>query len=349
MVQLGFVAGTGVAAVFNLADIVPSRKYFATAAVLGAIINASLIIAPSYAVVLGTRFLVGFSLAGVYPPAMKMISTWFTRRRGLAIGALVGALTIGKAGPYFVHAVGGVSVTVIALVSSASAVVAALLVFFGYRDGPHVFPRRPFSWSLVALVWNQREWRLSTLGYLGHMWELYAFWTWITAFFVASMAMRSSSGLEVPSQGMVELLAFGAIAIGGAGALAGGWIADKIGQEKLVLGSLALSGTCALFSGLVFGASPWLLSFVAFVWGVAVIADSAQFSTLVTRSVPQHAVGTALTPQTSLGFLLTIATIQLLPVIVEEVGWRWSFAFLSIGPVWGIFAIARLLVRGSAR
>jgi MFS family permease len=349
MVQLGFVAGTGIAAVFNIADIAPSRKYFATAAVFGAICNAALIVAPTYAVLLATRFLVGFSLAGVYPPAMKMISTWFTRRRGLAIGALVGALTIGKAGPYLVHAVGGVAVWVIALVSSASALMAGLLVFFGYRDGPFTFPRRPFSWSLVAMVWSQREWRLSTFGYLGHMWELYAFWTWITAFFIASMEMRSASGLAVPSPGVVELLAFSAIAVGGIGAIVGGLVADKVGQEKLVLGSLALSGTCALCSGLFFGVSPWLLTVVACIWGFAVIADSAQFSTLVTRSVPQHAVGTALTLQTSLGFLLTVATIQLLPVIVEMVGWRWSFAFLSAGPALGILAIARLLLRHSKR
>jgi MFS family permease len=348
MVQLGFVAGTALAALLNLADLVPSRKYFATAAVLGAVCNAALLFAPTYGSALVTRFLVGLSLAGVYPPAMKMISTWFSKRRGLAIGTIVGALTVGKAGPYLVHAVGSISVAVIVLTASASALAAAALVLIGYRDGPHVFPRRTFSWALAALVVKQREWRLATFGYLGHMWELYAFWTWITAFFVASMAYRAEQGFSVPSAGAVELMAFGAIAIGGLGAVGGGWIADRIGQERLVMAAMFISGSCALLIGFFFGATPWLLTPLAFVWGVTVIADSAQFSTLVTRSVPQHAVGTALTLQTSLGFLLTTFSIQLVPPIAEQLGWRWSFVVLAIGPALGIAAIARL-VAGKAR
>ncbi len=352
MVQLGFVAGTAAAAVFNLADIFSSRSYFAIAAVVGAVCNAALLIAPGFGVVLLTRFLVGFSLAGVYPPAMKMISTWFDSDRGLAIGTIVGALTVGKAGPYLVHAIGSVSLHVIILSASVSALAAALLVLMTYRDGPHSFPRRAFSWSLASLVLKQREWRLSTLGYLGHMWELYAFWTWITAFFLASMSFRSAQGLSAPAGDIAELLAFGAIAVGGVGAVAGGWIADRVGQERLVMLAMAFSGSCALLIGFAFGASPWLLTSLAFVWGVTVVADSAQFSTLVTRAVPQHAVGTALTLQTSLGFLLTIATIQMVPLLVTLIGWQWSFAALSIGPAFGIAAIARLLRhrmrRGSA-
>ena len=345
LVQLGFVAGTATAAVFNLADIFESRRYFATAAIAGAMCNALLVIAPGFSTALVTRFLVGFCLAGVYPPSMKMISTWFDTQRGLAIGTIVGALTIGKAGPYLVHAVGGISLSTIVMATSFGAIAAALIVVLTYRDGPFAFPQRKFSWSLVSLVVRQREWRLSTLGYLGHMWELYAFWTWITAFFVASMTFRASLGAMIPSRETTELLAFGSIAIGGVGAVAGGWIADRIGQERLVMIAMALSGLCALLIGFVFGATPWILAPVAFVWGIAVIADSAQFSTLVTRSVPLHAVGTALTLQTSLGFLLTMVTIQLLPVIADNSGWRWSFALLSIGPALGIAAIARLLAR----
>jgi len=349
MVQLGFVAGTAAAAIFNLADIFSSRNYFAVAAVAGAVCNASLLVAPAFGAIILTRFLVGFSLAGVYPPAMKMISTWFDNERGLAIGTIVGALTVGKAGPYLVHAIGSVSVHVIVLTSSFGAIAAALLVLVAYRDGPHAFPRRTFSWSLATLVVRQRAWRLSTMGYLGHMWELYAFWTWITAFFLASMSFRSAHGLHVPSTGVSELLAFGAIAVGGIGAVLGGWIADRVGQEKLVMAAMALSGSCALLIGLLFGASPWLLAPLAFVWGITVIADSAQFSTLVTRAVPQHAVGTALTLQTSLGFLLTMASIQLIPFLVQVMGWQWSFAALSIGPALGIAAIARLAARSRLR
>jgi MFS family permease len=175
------------------------------------------------------------------------------------------------------------------------------------------------------------------------MWELYAYWTWITTFFLASMAAREAAGVAVPSIAIVEFLAFCAIAVGGAGAVAGGWLADRIGQERLVMLALAMSGACAASIGLFYGTSPVALTCLAVVWGVTVIADSAQFSTLVTRAVPQHAVGTALTLQTSLGFLLTMATIQLVPMIAESVGWQWAFAVLGIGPVWGIAAIARLL------
>jgi MFS family permease len=157
------------------------------------------------------------------------------------------------------------------------------------------------------------------------------------------MSFRAAQGIPTPATAIVELLAFGAIAAGGAGAVAGGWIADRIGQERLVITAMALSATCALLIGFAFGASPWLLTPLAFAWGVTVIADSAQFSTLVTRSVPPHAVGTALTLQTSLGFLLTMATIQLVPLLATAFGWQWSFAVLSAGPALGIAAIARLI------
>jgi MFS family permease len=343
IVQLGFVACTACAALLNLADILPSRQYFAGAALLAACCNAVLALTPPIEMVLLSRFFVGFFLAGVYPPAMKMISTWFSAERGLAIGTIVGALTVGKAVPYLVHAVGGFSVDRIVFTTSGAALVAALIVLLLYHDGPHGFSRRAFSWSLASLVVKQREWRLATLGYLGHMWELYAFWTWVTAFFIASMAFRDSAGLSVPSAETVETLAFAAIALGGAGAVAGGWIADRIGQERLVIYAMFLSGMCALLIGFVFGAPAWLLTVVGVLWGITVIADSAQFSTMVTRSVPQHAVGTALTLQTSLGFLLTMATIQLIPIVVGVIGWRWSFAILGIGPLWGIAAIVRLM------
>lgn len=349
IVQLGFVVGTALSALLNLADIIPSRRYFACAAIVGALCNAALIFAPNFGIALLARFLVGVALAGVYPPSMKMIATWFTGQRGLAIGTIVGALTIGKAGPYLVHATGSASIEAVVLTSSAAAFLAAAIVGLGYRDGPHAFPRRTFSWALAALVVRERQWRLATMGYLGHMWELYSFWTWITAFFIASMTARAAQGLPVPSASTVELLAFGSIAIGGVGAIAGGWIADRIGQERLVIIAMALSGTCAVLVGFAFGAAPWLLTTIAFIWGVTVIADSAQFSTLVTRSVPQHAVGTALTLQTSLGFLLTMATIQMIPPLVDLVGWQWSFAFLSVGPLWGIAAIARLVREAQQR
>ena len=337
-VQVGFVAGTLVAAVLNLADVLPSRGYFAGAALLAAGANAALLVVPEPALGIGTRFLTGFFLAGVYPPAMKMAATWFRSRRGLAIGTVVGALTVGKATPYLIGALGGAAPGPILGATSGAATLAAFLVFAGYRDGPFAFERRPFSWTLVGEVVRRRRWRLVTGGYLGHMWELYSFWTWIGAWLAASAARAAGEG---PRAG-TTLVAFFAIAIGGAGCVWGGWVADRIGRERLVVRAMTLSGATALAIGLVFGGPLWLVAMVASFWGFFVIADSAQFSALVTESVPPHAVGTALTLQTSLGFLLTTVTIQLVPYLAESSGWRWAFAALAAGPALGIAAIRRL-------
>ena len=335
-VQLGFVAGTAMAALLNLADTLPSRRYFASAALLGAAANAALVVAPSYAVALVLRGLTGACLAGVYPPAMKMISTWFQSRRGLAIGTVVGALTAGKAMPYLIHAIPGIGVDPVLLSASVAAVGAALLVLFAYRDGPFPFPRRPFSWSLARSVLDSREYRLVLGGYGGHMLELYSYWVWIPVFITASVA-----GMGV-SASAASVLAFAAIAVGAIGCIWGGAIADRIGYGRFVMLAMALSGACALATPFVFGRSLPLLTTLVLIWGIAVIADSAQFSTLITQVVPAHAVGTALTLQTSIGFLLTTISIQLVPPVVELVGWRWAFPMLAIGPIVGIAAIRRL-------
>jgi len=348
IVQLGFVTGTALTAALNLADIVPSRLLFASAALAGAVANAAVLAAGGFQSALVLRFLTGVCLAGVYPPAMKMIATWFKAQRGLAIGTVVGALTIGKATPYLVNAIPGIGVRPVVLTASAGAVVAALLVAIGYREGPYPFAARPFSWSLVAEVVKVREWRLATGGYLGHMFELYAFWAWVPAFLAASaaaMVVESQPGGEA-----VSLIAFGTIAVGGAGCVWGGLVADRIGRERLVTIALAASGTCCLLVGFLFGASMWVLAPLALVWGFFVVADSAQFSALVTESVPAHAVGTALTIQTSIGFLLTMLPMQMVPALARQSGWRWSFAILSLGPVAGIWAVRRLVrSRGPAR
>jgi MFS family permease len=342
LVQFGFVAGTATSALLNLADILPARRLFAASAVLGAVANAVLAWTPGFGATLVSRFAVGFFLAGVYPPAMKMAATWFRARRGLAVGTVVGALTVGKAGPYLVHAIPGAGVAPVVLVASVSALVAAALVWLGYRDGPYPFPPRPFSWSLAATVVRERRWRLATGGYLGHMAELYSYWTWIPAFLAASALERNGAGSATGTSPLVGVLAFGVIAVGGIGCVWGGLVADRIGRERLVTIAMAASGACALLIGLTFGRSWWILAPVALAWGFFVIADSAQFSVLVTESVPPHAVGTAIMLQVSLGFLLTTITIQLVPPIVAAVGWEWAFPMLAIGPILGIWSIRRL-------
>ena len=340
VVQLGFVVGTAMAAVLNLADTLPSRWYFAGAATVAAAANAALLMAPSFRWALVCRLLTGVSLAGVYPPAMKMTATWFRDRRGLAIGVVVGALTIGKATPYLVHAIPGAGVAPVVLSASAAALVAALLIGAGYSDGPAPFPRRPFTLALVGVVLRDAKYRQVLGGYLGHMLELYACWVWVPAFLAASALARGETAAS--SAGWVGVLSFVVIAAGAIGCVWGGLIADRIGPVRLVVGAMFVSGLCALLTPLVFGAPAFLLVPLLLAWSVTVIADSAQFSTLVTRVVAPYAIGTALTLQTSLGFLITTITIQLVPHIVTAVGWRFAFPVLALGPALGIAAIRRL-------
>ncbi len=348
IVQLGFVCGSGMAALLNLADVVQSRLYFMIAAVAGAVVNAALVRTGSFSGALALRFCTGFALAGVYPPAMKMAATWFRARRGLAIGTVVGALTVGKATPYLVHAIPNASSSTVILAASGCALAAAFLVGAFYADGPYPFPPRRFSWGLIHTVFDRRDWRLATAGYLGHMFELYSFWTWIPLFIGASVAAQGVAPSSKTTS-FVSLLAFGTIAIGGFGCVWGGLVADRRGREPLVMLAMAVSGCCALTIPLAFGHTLWVMAPLALGWGFFVIADSAQFSALVTESVPAHAVGTALTIQTSLGFLLTMVSIQLIPPLVSLVGWRWVFPVLAVGPAFGIAAIRQLVAFKRAR
>ena len=331
-VQLGFVAGTAAAALLNLADIVPLRVYFALAALGASASNLALLAAGGFAPALVSRFATGFFLAGVYPPAMKMIATWYRDARGFAIGTIVGALTVGKAMPYLVHGLERAGAAPVVGGASAAAALAGVLVLAAYRDGPFPFARRPFAWSLVGTVLRHRPTRLAIGGYLGHMWELYAMWTWIAAFLAAGAGLRARAA---------DVAGFAAIAVGGAGCVAGGWAADRWGRERVTIWAMATSGSCAALIGLGAGAPAVALA-VALAWGFSVVADSAQFSALVTELAPSHAVGTALTLQTSLGFLLTLFSIQLVPHLVAAAGWRWAFVALAAGPACGIAAMRRL-------
>jgi len=337
VVQLGFVAGTACAAILNLADIISARPYFAVSALLGATANAVLILAPGYEVALACRFLTGFFLAGVYPPAMKMVATWFRSGRGLAIGTVVGALTVGKATPYLVHAFEAATLHAVVLVASAGAALAALLVATTYRDGPYPFERRPFTWSLVRTVTGHQPTRLAIAAYLGHMWELYTVWALVTLFFYDFFTARGAS-----AGASASLVGFGVIAMGGLGAVLAGVWADRLGRERIAIWSMAVSGACSLVIGWLMSAPTWFVVTLALVWGFAVVADSAQFSAVVTEVAPIHAVGTGLTLQTSLGFGLTAVSIWLAVEISSRFGWGPAFSLLAVGPALGILAMGKL-------
>jgi hypothetical protein len=277
-----------------------------------------------------------------------MAATWFRERRGLAIGVVVGALTIGKALPFLIHALPGAGTTPVVLAASGLAVAAAALVALWYTDGPAPFPRRPFDLALVGVVLRNVRYRQVLGGYAGHMLELYACWIWVPSFLAASMLVFQGAApgaeLDPASTSFVGILSFVVMAAGALGCVWGGELADRVGYVRLVVIAMAVSGACALLTPVVFGRPPVILVPLLLVWSVAVIADSAQFSTLVTRVVAPHAIGTALTLQTSIGFLLTSITVQLVPTIAVAIGWQFAFPVLALGPAIGIFAIRRLRV-----
>lgn len=339
VVQLGFVAGTATAALLNFADIWQARWYVATSAFLAAISNSLVIVSNTFALALAARFCTGLFLAGVYPPGMKMMATWFVQNRGLAIGALVGGLTVGKAAPYLIRAL-PVDPQFVVLSASAGAVIGALMIALWYREGPHTFERRSFSWSLVGTVVAHRPTRLAIAGYLGHMWELYAMWTLVAVYFFEYFRLREwSVAASASGSGIV---AFSAIAAGGIGSVLAGKWADRLGRERVTIWSMALSGACSLIIGWLLHAPMILVIALAVIWGFAIVADSAQFSALVTEVAPRHAVGTALTLQTSLGFLLTAFTIWMTIELHEMFDWRVAFGVLALGPVFGIYSMIRL-------
>ncbi len=336
-VQIGFVVGALGFAVAAVPDIVPSRRLFAITGLGGAGANAALVLldAGDYGIAFALRLVTGIALAGVYPSGLKVMAGWFRRGRGMALGVLVGALTVGSAGPHLIRGL-GLEWRGVILGASFLAVAGVVVMVVVVTDGPFETRRTMFSLRHLGAIVSNRGVRLATYGYLGHMWELYAMWAWTAAFLTAS-ASRSGAG-----DGWVPTATFAIIGIGGVGAwLAGAW-ADRYGRTVVAGASMAVSGGCALVTPLVFGAAPWIVVLVFLVWGFAVVADSAQFSTMVTETADEATRGTALTLQTAVGFLLTLVTIRGLPVLADAWTWRWAFPILAVGPALGVAAMVRL-------
>lgn len=335
-VQLGFVAGALLSAFFGWADRYSGRALILTGALAVAMVNLSILWLDHAAAVIISRLLTGFFLAIVYPPAMKLTSTWFHTQRGVALGTLIAAITVGSATPHLVNALGGLSWEVVIVASSLFALSGGLIVAFFISEGPYPYPRQPFQPKAAAAAFTNPAVFWVTLGYLGHMWELYAMWAWFAVFyqFVLEQAGNANSAV------LASAASFLVIGIGGLGCVLAGITSDRYGRSTTAFWALVTSGLMAATIGLAM-ASPMLVFLIGLIWGLSIVADSAQFSALLTEVAQREYVGSILTLQVALGYLLTVPIIWLIPLVVRHLGWGFAFFTLSVGSVIGAYAMQR--------
>src|SRR5580765_877146 len=345
-VQIGFSVGAITFALFNIPDVFSPIKVLVVSAIAAAAANAAFAYAadsPFPAILL--RGATGFFLAGVYPVGMKIIAGWFQRGRGLALGIMIGALTVGSAVPHAANAIGGIPWRGVVLLGSLQGLLGALMVGLAVREGPFAMPKSQFDPAQILEIVRNRPLRLANLGYLGHMWELYSMWGWIAVIFSVSAGW---------SRSVFETMAALAIAIGAVGCIWAGAASDRLQDQaasvrvaqraRVTMIAMAISSACCVLAALVLH-RPALLVPLSLIWGIAVIADSAQFSTIISEVSDKNYVGTALTCQVALGFLLTAAVIRLMAAIADRYGWNWALASMALGPLLGIWAMSGLLPR----
>ena len=329
VVQIGFVVGAIVTSTTNLADRVPPRRLIFFGAMGAALANLMVVLGNSFEVAIVARLATGAFLAAVYPPSLKAMSTWYREGRGLALGVMVGALTIGSALPHLVNAIGGVdwrlTLIAVSVLSFGGGLVADRLCC----DGPYTVGAANFDPSQLKAIVANRDFRLASAGYFGHMWELYAMWAWIAAFY----------GDVFVSGRAASLAAFVVIGAGAGGSVYAGIMSDKRSRSDAAALAMRWSASTAVVAGFLLDAPLPIVLGIGVVWGFWVVADSAQFSAIVTEVTDPRYVGTALTIQLATGFILTVFTIFLVPVVRDEFGWGWAFFMLAPGPMLGAWAM----------
>jgi MFS family permease len=333
-VQVGFIVGTLLYALFNLADHFNARRVFFASALLGALFNAgfALLTTGLESGVL-FRFLTGVTLAGVYPVGMKLIASWFRSGLGWRLGVMVGALALGTGLPYLIQFLGGAADwRLLSALASLLAILGGLIILFLVSDGPYLMKRPPFDFKMMLKVFEYKPFRNAAFGYFGHMWELYAFWS-LLSFYVA----MSFEQHQFEMTSLVPLVSFMVIGMGAIGCALGGWLSQRIGERNVALISLLISASLCLGSGYLFLLPPVLLIGMLLIWGFFVVSDSPQFSALAAMNAPPEYTGTALTVQNGIGFAITSVSLQLMPVIAQQVGWQWTFLFLAAGPLLGAY------------
>lgn len=339
-VMLGFIAGTLVFGILSLADRYSPVKLFFISSLSGALTNSAVAwLAKDAASLFALRFLTGFFIAGIYPVGMKIAADWYEKGLGKALGYLLGALVLGTAFPHLLkNRDFELPWKSVLYFTSLFAVIGGVLMLF-VGDGPYQKKSERFQWNAFAEIFRSKKWRQAAFGYFGHMWELYTYWGFVPII-LSLYAEKNNITLNIP------LLSFLIIGSGFISCIAGGYLSLKIGSAKVATSALLISGLCCFISPLIYQLPLAAFLAVLFIWGLAVIPDSPQFSTLVANYAPEHLKGTALKIYNSIGFAITTISLLVIDRVFYSNGYfakENTMLLLGLGAIVGLPSMYRLI------